>query len=307
VYRDKEIDFDEVTRTVCNSEQHVERDVEDKMKRTALVVALTLAGVASLPAQYASLTWLKVSISSTEVDSLTFGIDSRATYGLDTELGEEWGACDLPPVPQGWAVWMDPRGTMYGGAIECLLPNDIRPLRQLVQVDTFELNAIPEVGWHLNITWPDSAAIIYSCCDSIIMQDIVTGGLAVNVNMVHTRSITISNTNINDLLIYRYTSFCGDAVSPRVASLPSRLTLFQNHPNPFNPITQMSFVTGSSSFVTLKVFDVLGREVATLVNEVKPPGMYTATWDASNIPSGVYFYRLQTKEFTQTRKLLLLK
>lgn len=90
--------------------------------------------------------------------------------------------------------------------------------------------------------------------------------------------------------------------------------LNQNYPNPFNPTTNFEFriparPAGGSDFglVTLKVYDVLGREVTTLVNEVKYPGIYTVTWNASNFSSGVYIYRLHANGFFQTRKLLLQK
>jgi hypothetical protein len=59
--------------------------------------------------------------------------------------------------------------------------------------------------------------------------------------------------------------------------------------------------------VSLKVFDVLGREVATLVNEVRPPGVYTVRWDASSLPSGVYYYRLQAGAFVESKKMVLMK
>jgi len=85
--------------------------------------------------------------------------------------------------------------------------------------------------------------------------------------------------------------------------------LEQNYPNPFNPVTTVSFVIGHSSFVNFGVYDVLGREVATLVNEVKQPGRYTVKWDASSagLPSGVYFYRLTAGTFVETKKLILMK
>jgi hypothetical protein len=88
------------------------------------------------------------------------------------------------------------------------------------------------------------------------------------------------------------------------------LTVFslnQNYPNPFNPATTISFTLPSKSFVSLKVFDLLGREVATLVNEQKSAGTYTQKWNAANVSSGIYFYRLQADKFTETKKLLLLK
>lgn len=83
--------------------------------------------------------------------------------------------------------------------------------------------------------------------------------------------------------------------------------LHQNHPNPFNPSTTISFDLPRPSEVTLKIFDLVGHEVATLAEQKMRAGRYSFKWDASGMPGGVYFYRLQTQEFTQTRKLLLLR
>ncbi len=89
--------------------------------------------------------------------------------------------------------------------------------------------------------------------------------------------------------------------------LPSAFSLMQNYPNPFNPNTTIKFSIPHSQFVTLKVYDILGREVATLVNEEKLHGNYEVKFDGSALPSGTYFYRLQAGIFSQTKKLLLLK
>jgi hypothetical protein len=103
--------------------------------------------------------------------------------------------------------------------------------------------------------------------------------------------------------------------------LPGTYILEQNYPNPFNPVTTIKFsipaLTPSLSLgervsegrvrVTLKVYDVLGREVAILVNEAKEPGIYEVKWDASGFPSGIYFYRLAAGSFTETKKMVLLK
>jgi hypothetical protein len=83
--------------------------------------------------------------------------------------------------------------------------------------------------------------------------------------------------------------------------------LYQNYPNPFNPSTKISWQSPVSGWQTLKVYDVLGNEVVTLVNEYKPAGNYEITFDASSIASGIYFYRLQVGSFVQTRKMILLK
>ncbi|HRF67578.1 MAG TPA: T9SS type A sorting domain-containing protein, partial [Ignavibacteria bacterium] len=90
-------------------------------------------------------------------------------------------------------------------------------------------------------------------------------------------------------------------------STPDKFELSQNYPNPFNPSTVINFSLPSSSLVTLKVYDITGREVKTLVNELRGAGRYDVTFDASNFATGVYFYTLETENFTQTKKMLLVK
>jgi hypothetical protein len=81
----------------------------------------------------------------------------------------------------------------------------------------------------------------------------------------------------------------------------------QNYPNPFNPATTISYQLPESGPVALMVFDVLGRVVRTLVNQEQPAGRHTVTFDASDLASGVYFYRMQAAGFAQTMRLLLLR
>lgn len=90
-------------------------------------------------------------------------------------------------------------------------------------------------------------------------------------------------------------------------ALPTEFALEQNYPNPFNPSTNIKYQIPSTNHVTLKVFDILGRGVAMLVNEVKAPGTYTVQWDAGNMASGVYLYRLQAGGFGDVKKVILLK
>jgi photosystem II stability/assembly factor-like uncharacterized protein len=90
-------------------------------------------------------------------------------------------------------------------------------------------------------------------------------------------------------------------------SPPSEFELAQNYPNPFNGQTTIEFRLPRTSSVIVKLFDLLGREIATLVDEIRPQGAYRVRWDASNLPSGVYFCRLSVGDFLATKKLLLLK
>jgi photosystem II stability/assembly factor-like uncharacterized protein len=89
--------------------------------------------------------------------------------------------------------------------------------------------------------------------------------------------------------------------------VPEIFELFQNYPNPFNPSTTIKYSIPELSFVTIKIYDVLGSEVAVLVNEEKSEGSYELNWNASNISSGVYFYQLKAGEFLQTKKMILLR
>ena len=89
--------------------------------------------------------------------------------------------------------------------------------------------------------------------------------------------------------------------------VPKEFALQQNYPNPFNPSTTINYDLPVSSFVTMKVYDITGREVATVVNELQNAGRYNIRFDGSNFASGVYFYRIQAGEFKQLKKMFLIK
>ena len=90
-------------------------------------------------------------------------------------------------------------------------------------------------------------------------------------------------------------------------TLPSEYILSQNYPNPFNPVTTVAYQLPVSGRVSLIVYDLLGAKVATLVNSVQSAGIHSVRWNAANVASGIYFYRLRAGSFTQTRKLVVIK
>jgi hypothetical protein len=104
------------------------------------------------------------------------------------------------------------------------------------------------------------------------------------------------NTDVNNSAYYNY-----------IEALPLKFILFQNYPNPFNLSTTITFSISSKSFVSLKVYDLLGREVSTIVSEQLLSGSYIRQWNASSFASGIYFYRLQAGSYLETKKLVLLK
>jgi hypothetical protein len=128
---------------------------------------------------------------------------------------------------------------------------------------------------------------------------------------------TVSGGSVPSLTIPAYTALCYSNlpdsilldVRERVAEIPESFGLGQNYPNPFNPSTTIQFTIPEGTYgrTTLRVYDLLGREVATLVNERQAPGTYTVAFNADELPSGVYLYSLQAGGMRETRKMIVLK
>ncbi len=96
-------------------------------------------------------------------------------------------------------------------------------------------------------------------------------------------------------------------VNNNTSIIPENFSLNQNYPNPFNPVTKINYAIPKQSMTVLKVYDVLGREVMKLVNEVKQPGMYSVDFDGTNLSSGVYFYKLEAGTFNDVKRMMLIK
>ena len=111
----------------------------------------------------------------------------------------------------------------------------------------------------------------------------------------------------NDAYVWVLEVDVASDVSERPAGVPTRMALAQNYPNPFNPSTTIRYALSAAAEVRLGVFDMLGREVSVLVSDRREAGVHEVTFDASGLPSGVYLYRLTAGEFTQTRRLVLVR
>jgi hypothetical protein len=97
------------------------------------------------------------------------------------------------------------------------------------------------------------------------------------------------------------------AITQKIEEVPSDYKLSQNYPNPFNPTTSIKFAIPKSGFVTLKVYDILGRQITELVNQFKSTGTYIVDFDASAFTSGMYFYKLEVNDFVAVKKMVLVK
>ncbi len=134
-------------------------------------------------------------------------------------------------------------------------------------------------------------------------------GTLVRFTAQNTSAITLGSTNTSALrgIGIRTDSLGQLNAEIRTVSAPKEYALHQNYPNPFNPTTVIEFVLPTADNVSLKIYDVLGREVATLLNERRNAGVHRVSFNATNLSSGTYFYRLQSGKFTQTRKMILVK
>ncbi len=135
----------------------------------------------------------------------------------------------------------------------------------------------------------------------LLLRELVKGKLYMNVHTTANSGGEIRGQVLSSTGIVTSVEFLQDE------PIPLGFNLTQNYPNPFNPTTVIRFAIPESSFLTLKVFDVLGKEVAVLVNEMKVAGNYNVQFEATKLVSGIYFYRLQAGNFVQTRKMILMK
>jgi hypothetical protein len=108
----------------------------------------------------------------------------------------------------------------------------------------------------------------------------------------------------------RRTGYLGDVLTnvKRADAIPIvNYSLNQNFPNPFNPVTTIQFSLKNAGMTQLTIFNILGQEVTKLVDRELKPGIYSVTWDAANLPSGIYFYRIVSENFIETKRMILLK
>jgi hypothetical protein len=126
-------------------------------------------------------------------------------------------------------------------------------------------------------------------------------------NTVYNAQLTVNNSDSN--LVIALNGVCGqiNGITPISGEIPSVFSLKQNFPNPFNPVTNIEFAVPVSSNVKIAVYDITGREIAILVNSNMRPGIYRIDWNAADMPSGAYFYKLTTGNFTETRRMILVK
>jgi len=128
-----------------------------------------------------------------------------------------------------------------------------------------------------------------------------------NHGTAHVHLVVGNYNDLTDTVGYDFTASTEPLTVVKNDYSPASFSLNQNYPNPFNPTTTISFNLPKQSHITLKVYNILGQEVAILMNEVKSAGSYREVFNASSLPSGVYVYKLTAGSYIETKKMLLLK
>jgi hypothetical protein len=194
--------------------------------------------------------------------------------------------------------------TPYGGVVGGIDCNLVNPLYW------FSGDPINNIGW-LNTVGSDKRVVINSGPFNLEVGKPITIIYAYIIGRGTDRLNSITKAReIAEFTHQFYQSNFDDnlvSVEEEIANIPSEFILYQNYPNPFNPSTTISWQSPVSGHQTLKVYDVLGNEVATLVNQEQSVGSYRVDFDASHLSSGVYFYQLKAGSFIQTKKMISLK
>ena len=134
----------------------------------------------------------------------------------------------------------------------------------------------------------------------------VANSIAVDVSgNVYVTDYSNGSGTAVDYATIKYSQLVG--FQPISSEIPDMFSLSQNYPNPFNPSTNINFSIPKSSFVTLKVFNIMGKEISSLVNENLNPGVYSFDFNAEDLASGIYFYKLTAGEFSEVKKMTMIK
>jgi len=247
------------------------------------------------------------------VDSIVVAADGESQIYRSTDLGEHWAAVSMPagitpPIIKVSAI----NTTLYAGCSEVnvlFMSSDKGATWQTVGIPEFN-------GAVEDVTGNDDSLFIAVTYSGVIAKYGISYGTLISSDIMNSdiRSVHYHNghlwlgswgagifRNIDSSEI-TYNLSANDLIK-----IPGSTFLRQNYPNPFNPSTVISYQLPSNTLVKLKVYDELGRLVRTLVNENQNTGEHSVTFNASNLSSGVYFYRLSAGGFVQTKKLMLLK
>lgn len=272
-----------------------------KIKLLTKSIALSFFAISLLFSQsiaqtedYAFSITFNVSDGVNDID-LTIGIDDNGETG---EYVENLDQLAPPPPPSGaFDARIVSEGTSY---FKKFFENNSD-----TKSVTFDYSASSQGTSPITITWDNSLAAGYA---TFTISDTFGGAVVSDLDLTTFEGSfvpSVQSAVLSDGFVLTIAPINQTSVDNNI--LPTHYGLSQNYPNPFNPSTLISYQLPEMQNVTLEVFSMLGQKVATLVDAPQGPGNYSATFDASNLTSGVYLYKLQAGPFTEIKKMMLLK
>jgi hypothetical protein len=237
--------------------------------------------------------------------TLYFGIVQGANFCVvESDSVNGHAEYFLPPMPPSGVfdarlVWLrtGTNAACFDQGTLC----DFRPYVSLTQRDTFRIKAQLGSGAAMVVSWPASISTRFLAAT---IRFVGSSGV-VNMDMLSNTSVDITDAG-DPAVATIYTNSTTD-VEPSGSGLPATFALEQNFPNPFNPATIIKYDLPKDSHVRLRIYDVLGREVETLVDGIERAGYKSVNWNGVRRASGVYFCKLEAGTFTAVRRMLLVK
>jgi hypothetical protein len=265
------------------------------MKSTgSMILAVLLLCAGTTAAQQAQTDLPLVVTNGPASRTLFFGLAPAATDGQDLAMGE----FEVPPPPPAGAFDVRFAALDDGSDLQGQWKDYRKGERTSAGTSLYRLRFQAGEGTDAIVfTWNLPAGVSGRLVDRM-------GGLVVDRPMNGTGNYTLTRLALTELEMQIFWNG-GDGL--KESSTPERFALEQNYPNPFNPSTTIRYALPAAGPVHLRIFDVTGREVATLDAGIRQAGRYEVVWDATGVAGGVYFCRLTASGFTETRSLVLLK
>jgi hypothetical protein len=255
-------------------------------------------------------------VAAIDSNGCLIGVNRGANPGLilrTTDKGNNWATITMPAGISIWSIDLDGGGGGFAAGGN----NDIAHIYWTANWgETWSLVYSANIGHIKGLHYyGGNGSFAVSHNGSILRNTGSESPWTLQYSGVTSQLNAISVLNSNENIIYAVgdngimlkTDNGGIGIQKISTEIPNSFSLSQNYPNPFNPTTIINFQLPMSNNVKLIIYDVMGREVATLVNEKLSSGTYEVEWDGSNYPSGVYFYNIQTESFSETKKMLMVK
>ena len=240
------------------------------------------------------------------IDSILFAGTSGGGVYISTDNGSHWDTTNARPACSSVYALAAMNSKIYAGTIKGVFGSTNNGANwNSIGLTTVAINVIVIEGQ--NIFTATSGGIFLSSNDGNTWTEIDQGLVDKNVSTLAIEGAYLYSGTMGSGVWRRPLSEVTTDIKNETQQLPSSFKLGQNYPNPFNPSTIIPFNLPVRSFVSLKVFDLLGRDMATLVSDNLPAGNHSRQWNAANVSSGIYFYRLQAGSFIETKKLVLLR